>query len=111
MRILLTFLLTIYVYAKDFSKIREENIMQINSIIKIYQKRLECLNLEGEPKECIKKYPLNQKSDQLSLLICNTFPKNYYKNILKRDLNMLKKEKMCWGKAMSKEEAIDCFKK
>ncbi|WP_187648145.1 hypothetical protein [Nitrosophilus labii] len=110
MRILLTFLLTIYVFAKDFSKIREENIIQINSIMEIYQKRLECLKLE-DAKKCIKKYPLNQKSDQLSLLICNTFPKTYYKNILKRDLKMLKKEKMCWGKAMSKEEALECFKK
>jgi len=111
MRKLLIFLLFFnYIFAQDFSKVREENIKNIDLIIKIYKKRLDCIEESNQPKECIKKFPYNQKSDNLASLLCSSFPVSYYKNILKRDIKMLQNEKICWGKALSKEDVAKCIK-
>jgi len=112
MRKLLIFLLFISaIIAQDFSKIRENSIKNIDLVISIYKKRLDCIENGKSPKECIKDFPSDQKSDQLAILFCNSFPINYYKNILNRDISILEKEKICWGKAMNKEDVKKCLKR
>lgn len=98
-----------FLFSDDFSKIREQNINNIETIIKIYKKRLNCLENNGA-KECIKKLPLDRHSDQLALLISSEFPISYYKNILQRDIKNLEKEKLCWGRALNEEEVKKCIK-
>ena len=107
--LLIAIFLCSLLFSKDISQIREENIKEINSIIKIYKNRLSCLK-GNQAKECIKKYPLNQHNDQLSMLMCSEFPISYYKNILQRDIRKLEKTKICVGKALNEKEMDMCKK-
>jgi len=107
--LLIAIFLCSLLFSKDISQIREKNIIEINSVIKIYKNRLSCLK-GNQAKECIKKYPLNRHNDQLSMLMCSEFPISYYKNILQRDIKRLEKTKVCVGKALNKEEIKMCGK-
>lgn len=109
-KILILSIIFLNLFSDDFSKIRERNIYEIDKIINIYKNRLNCIKENNSPKECITKYPNSKKSDNLALLLCSSFPASYYKNILLRDIKMLENEKICWGKALNREDAINCLK-
>ncbi len=88
---------------------RESNISAIDKIISTYEARLHCLqNKEAIP--CIEEYPLHPKSDALAKTFCMSFPKSYYKATLKRDIKLLQKQKLCYGRAPSQEKARQCLK-
>ncbi|WP_281950586.1 hypothetical protein [Nitrosophilus kaiyonis] len=109
-KFLIPFFLLIFLNAQDFSKIREKNIIEINKIIDIYKNRLKCIENENIVNECIEKFPNNPKSDNLAKVFSSSFPKSFYINTLIRDIKILEKEKICWGKAINKSEAIKCLK-
>ena len=110
MKLLLILLfLAKFLFSNEIIQIKNRNINSINNIINIFQKRLDCIK-DKDPKECIKEFPYNQKSDKLAILICNSFPKAYYKNILKRDIKILQKEKSCWQQATNIDDVKKCIK-
>ncbi|GEM_PF-6729598 len=79
---------------KEFGKIKEHYILDFDRVIRIYDKRLLCLQ-KSEIPECVRKYPLDQSSDQLALLMSRSFPKSYYVSILKRDKKTIEKMQKC----------------
>jgi hypothetical protein len=87
----------------------KEKINSIDEVISIYKNRLECLK-EKEAKECIEKFPLDRQNDALDKTFSMSFPKAYYKAKLKRDLKLLEKQKLCYGRALSESEAKECLK-
>ncbi|WP_200762406.1 hypothetical protein [Nitrosophilus alvini] len=102
------------VYAQSFSEIREANIKILNSSIKVYKDRIECIENGNNAKKCIEKHPSPQfenmpNRDSLGKLMINMFPTTYYLNILKRDIKVMEKEKLCWGKSMNFDEVKECL--
>ena len=102
MRIAVTLLFGITLFAGW----RESNITAIDRVIDVYQTRLECLKI-SEAIPCIERYPLEPRSDALAKTFSMSFPKSYYRAILERDIEILEKEKLCYGRAPSEEEAKD----
>ena len=92
-----------------FADWRESNITAIQRVIDLYQARLECLK-QDEAIPCIERHPLEPKSDALAKTFSMSFPKSFYKATLERDIELLEKEKLCYGKALSPQEAEICFK-
>ncbi|MRI58535.1 MAG: hypothetical protein C6H99_03400 [Epsilonproteobacteria bacterium] len=87
---------------------RESNITAIDTIIQTYESRLSCLQ-EHEAIPCIERHPQDPRSDALAKTFSMSFPKSYYKAKLRRDLAILKKQKLCFGKALTPQEAKACL--
>jgi len=88
---------------------REAHIAQIDAIIEIYKKRLACLE-RHEALTCIRKYPLDKRNDALAKSFALGFPSSFYRALLRRNLDILEKEKLCYGRASSEAEARACLK-
>ncbi|NPA03802.1 MAG: hypothetical protein GXO61_02965 [Epsilonproteobacteria bacterium] len=91
-----------------FANWREGNVSEIDKVIKVYSLRVECLK-EKEAIRCIEKFPLDPKSDTLAKTFNMSFPKSYYKAILKRNIQRLQEQKLCFGKALNVKEAKSCL--
>ena len=91
-----------------FAGWRESNISAIERVIEVYETRLKCLE-HDEAIPCIERYPLEPRSDTLAKTFSMSFPKSFYKATLERDIKLLEKEKLCYGKALSPQEAERCF--
>ena len=98
-------LLPLLLFAFD----REASIEGYDRIIKIYEARLGCLE-HKEALPCIQNHPLDPHSDALAKTFSMSFPKSYYEALLRRNIELLKRQKLCYGKALSEEEAKRCLK-
>ncbi len=107
MKSVLIFLATLGLFAADFSHIREERVLQIDHIISIYTKRLQCLE-KSDIQSCIQRYPQDRRSDNLAKMFAMSFPKAYYGDLLRKSITLLQKQKLCWGRAQSQKEARRC---
>ncbi len=88
---------------------REEAIEAIDKIIGIYQHRLHCLKTQAAAT-CIDRFPQDPHSDALAKTFAMSFPKAFYTNKLSRDIKILQRQKLCYGKALTKEAARECTK-
>ena len=102
------YILPIFLISLLYADFRSQQIAQIDKIIAIYQKRLECLKTK-EAANCINSFPLDSRSDALAKTFSMSFPKAFYESKLKRDIKFLQKQKLCIGKALSKMEAKRCL--
>ena len=91
-----------------FADFRQSHIQALDTIIHTYQMRLECLQTK-EAATCIDRFPLDKKSDALAKTFAMSFPKAFYTSKLKRDIRLLKRQKLCYGKALSEMEAKKCL--
>ena len=102
-------LLLAFALALFASSWREEAIASIDKIIGIYQHRLHCLKTQ-EAITCIDRFPQDPHSDALAKTFAMSFPKAFYANKLSRDIKILEHQKLCYGKALTKEAARECTK-
>ncbi len=98
-------LLPLLLFAFD----RDASIEGCERIIKIYEARLNCLH-HKEALPCIQNHPLDPHSDALAKSFSMSFPKSYYEALLRRNIKLLKRQKLCYGKALSEQEAKRCLK-
>ncbi len=89
------------------SQWRQSNILAIDKVITTYQNRLHCLKTQ-EAIACIQRFPQDPRSDALAKTFAMSFPKAFYVNKLQRDIQLLRRQKLCYGKALSQEEAKKC---
>ncbi|MRJ02768.1 MAG: hypothetical protein GXO19_02760 [Epsilonproteobacteria bacterium] len=92
-----------------FSFDRMGEMERIEKIMEIYQKRLSCLK-EREALECIAQFPLEPRGDALARTFAMSFPKAYYAAKLKRDMEILERERLCYGKSLTQEDLESCLK-
>ncbi len=104
MRYLVYFLLTSLL----FGDWKTAQMATIDKIIQTYQKRQVCLK-KNEAATCIKRYPLDPKSDALAATFAMSFPKAFYASKLQRDIELLERQKLCFGKALNEIEAKQCL--
>ncbi len=90
------------------SQWRQSNILASDRVITIYQNRLNCLKTQ-EAIVCIQRFPQDPRSDALAQTFAMSFPKAFYANKLQRDIDLLKRQKLCYGKALTQEEAKKCI--
>ena len=88
---------------------RQNQIQAIDTIIDTYKHRLTCLQTQ-EAAACIDRFPLDNKSDALAKTFAMSFPKAFYMSKLKRDIEILERQKLCYGKAPNAMEAKKCLK-
>ncbi|BCD67810.1 hypothetical protein [Nitratiruptor sp. YY09-18] len=91
-----------------FADMKTSQIVAIDAIIQTYKSRLACLE-NNEANFCIDKFPLDQRSDTLAKTFAMSFPKAFYASKLQRDIKILEKQKLCFGRAVSEIEAKKCF--
>ncbi len=102
------YILPIFLASLLYADFRSEQIAQIDKIIATYQKRLSCLQTK-EAANCIDRFPLDRRSDTLAKTFSMSFPKAFYSAKLKRDIKILKEQRLCIGKALSEIEAKKCL--
>lgn len=100
-------LLLAFALALFASNWREEAITSIDKIITTYQHRLKCLETQ-EAATCIDRFPQDPHSDALAKTFAMSFPKAFYANKLSRDIEILQRQKLCFGKALTQEAAKEC---
>ena len=88
---------------------RAKEIAQIDTTIAVYKARIACME-KDEAIPCIERHPLDPKGDTLGKTFAMSFPKSYYKNLLERNIKILKRQKLCIGRAMGEDEAKECLK-
>ena len=88
----------------------EVKIKEIDSIIALYKNRIKCLD-KNEANYCIDRYPQDSRSDAFAKTFCMSFPKNYYKALLEKNIKRLEAEKLCYGRSLTEKEAQECLKK
>ena len=103
--LLVVLLLLTALMAQDW---RTRAIAQVDTIIKLYHKRLSCLK-EHEAAYCIHTLPQDARSDALAKTFAMSFPASFYAAKLQRDIAILEHQKLCIGKALSKKEAQACM--
>lgn len=87
---------------------RQQEIKKVDSVISILQQRIICMQ-KSSGKECLKKYPLDPKSDTSDKVFLMSFPQSFYEAKLHRSINQLQKQKICIGKSLTKKELKKCF--
>jgi len=87
---------------------RTSQIVATQKIIDTYQKRLGCLE-KHEAAYCIDTYPVDPKSDTLAKTFAMSFPKAFYGDKLRRDIELLERQKLCFGRALDEAEARRCL--
>ncbi len=106
MKKIVWFALAASLFAGDF---RSQTISKIDNLIHVYKQRIECLQT-NETTICINRYPADTQSDALAKTFAMSFPKAFYIALLKRDITMLEKAKLCYGKALDEYNAKSCPK-